>query len=356
MNSKKKKIVAIPGDLFACGHYRVIEPYKKLSTVEHDALQFELYDYVNNNNTTIEQLYSFLSKYDAVLFQRVFTKEILAMMITLKKIGVKVYMEIDDDLYNVSQTSPAWSTWRKGSECLNIFTKALSIADCVHVSTPELVNTYFSKANDFEVFYNGIDVSSARYSPENSRRGELPADKTIVMWAGSSTHYDSIQEISGVLSQVIPKHKNVLFALCSNKEFLDMIDIPDEQKVFIEPVKMNEYYNIPSMCDIGLSPVKLSKFNDGKSELKCLEHGIWGVPVVSSPAAPYVRFNELSGANLIAKKNRFVNWDQQLTKLIENAEYRKVLGEKSRKFIHDFYNLDKINEKRIKFYEKELIS
>lgn len=352
----KKKVMAIPGDLFACGNYRIIEPYKKLEVIDHEAISFEVYDYVNRNNTTLEGLFAVLSTYDAVLFQRVFTKEILAMMMALKKIGVKVYMEIDDDLYNVSQTSPAWETWRKGGECLTIFTKALTIADCVHVSTPELVTTYFNKAKDFEIFFNGIDVSNDKYHEKNSRRAELPMDKTVIMWSGSSTHYDSIQEISGVLSQIIPRYKDVLFALCGNKEFLDMIDIPNEQKIFIEPVKMEQYYNIPSMCDIGLTPVKLNKFNDGKSELKCLEHGIWGIPVVSSPAAPYIRFNQFSGANLVAKKNRFINWEQHLTKLIENKAYRKELGEKSRRFIHDFYNLDKINEKRIKFYEKELLS
>lgn len=353
----KKKIMAIPGDVWACGHYRIMEPYGKLASQEHENLEFEVYDFNKNNDVLADDLLRFLSKYDAILFQRVFDPTILSIMAALKAIGkTKVYMEIDDDLYNISQDSPAWNTWRKGGQALAVFSKALEIADAVHVSTPELVNAYYGRNKNFEIFYNAIDVTNPKYDLTKKARQQLPQDKTVVMWAGSSTHLDSIKEIRSAFKGVFENRPNAIFAVCSNPEFLQMMEIPEEQKFFINPVTVDKFFPIPGAGDIGLSPVKLNKFNDSKSELKCLEHGIWKVPVISSPAAPYNRFNIVSdGANLIAKKNKWQQWAKHVSDLIDHPRLREELGEKTYRAVHEHYNLDKINEKRVKFYEQELL-
>ena len=132
----------------------------------------------------------------------------------------------------------------------------------------------------------------------------MPSNETVVMWSGSSTHRDSLEIICRDIKQVFDKRRDSIFALCSNKEFMDLFTINEQQKKYIPHVKMEEYYNVPSIADIGLAPVVHNKFNDAKSELKCLEYGIWGIPTVCSSAAPYVRFNEISGgANIVTRNN-----------------------------------------------------
>jgi glycosyltransferase involved in cell wall biosynthesis len=353
----KKRVICLSSDSWACGLYRINEPFGYLAKQEFDDIEFTVFGdaFPNSNEMTVFQLTMILQQYDAILIQRVASKHILSIMMALKKMGKKVYTEIDDLLMNVSTQSIAHTVWRKGSEALNVFCESLKISDGVLVSTPELEAEYRRFNKNVHTFFNAIDVSDPKFCPANNQRHILPMDKTIVGWAGSSTHVDSLDVIRYAIKPVFDQRKDVVFALCGNKEFMDFFNIPEEQKIYIPHVPIGEFYNIPSMFDIALAPVKENPFNDGKSELKCLESGIWGVPTVCSPVAPYVRFNEVSGgANLIAKKNLGKNWVKQILSLVDNPELRKQKGEQARQTVLREYNLQQKALDRLEFFRKEL--
>lgn len=356
--NKKPKVIAIPSDLFACGLYRIKEPFALLQTKNEELeIDFEYYDPTTDwsNVSTLTSLTARLSSYDAIILQRPTSKELLAVCLFLKRQGKKFYVEVDDNLLNVSPTSPAYSAWRKGTPQMIVFIEALKEADCIITSTPELIRAYSAYNKRFVTFSNGLVVNDPKYSPKNNRRKELPEDKVVVMWTGSTTHYDSLLEINNSIKPVFDSHPNAVFALCSNKEFLDLFPLNPEQKIYIPNVGIEEYYNIPSMCDIALTPVKINLFNECKSELKCLEHGVWGVPTVSTNIAPYKRFNKKSdGANLLVENNRPKYWQRSIAKLIDDVNLRKELGEKTRKAVVEKYNTELINQQRYEFFLQEL--
>lgn len=348
----KIKIAYIPSDNWACGLFRMKDPCERLAALNSD-VQFDLIPYGHFAGYTAAGVAAALRMYDGVVFQRVADEATVMVMHMLKGFGVKIYMDIDDNLFHVNRNSPAYSVWKPDGKPLAMFKIALGAVDHLFVSTPELVDAYKGYQPNISVFMNGIDTSDPKYDLSKSRRNELPEDKVIVMWSGSSTHLDSIHEIGKCIRPAFEQNPNAIFAMCSNPEFMQVFNVPEEQKLYVPHVSIDEYYTIPSMADIGLAPVVNNVFNAGKSELKCIEYGIWGVPTVCSFSAPYKRFKQLSdGGAVTCYENKSRDWPNAISKLIRDAELRKQMGEKARQAVIDKYDVKKINEQRLEFFRQ----
>jgi glycosyltransferase involved in cell wall biosynthesis len=347
-NSSKYRVLCIPADVHACGRERVVKPYTKIQQNYEGPIEFTIFDIYNQK----EVAFQYLATFDAVLFQRP-THEMIP-----KVIGKKVVIEIDDLLDKVHMDNIAYKVFYPNSPACKNFFECLSLADAVHCSTPEIAQAYKLKNKNIHVFYNSIDFDDPVYKQKPKRETEgYPEGQVNIMWAGSSSHWDSMKLIRGIIEPVILRNDKAHLVICGNKQFYDIFNLPEDRKTYIQGVEdVNKFPIISSHGDIFLNPVVPSPFNEGKSELKILEAGIWSIPSVSSPVAPYTRFNELSGgANLIAKKNRPDSWQKQLQKLIEDEDLRKELGQKTYNTIKEHYNLDNINKQRIDFWHDLLL-
>lgn len=349
---EKRRVLAIPADGWACGYYRIYQPYNLINRINDTDIEFEVFDIELFKSLEVRKLL----EYDAVVIQRPTHKLFPRVVEDLQKHGVKFVVETDDLLTNIAPTNPCFQYYKPGSEAIKNFISCVKNANAVHTSTDELTEEMKKYNKNVHTFNNGIDLRDKKYAqklPRIKKNGE-DVNVPIVMWAGSSTHLDSLQIVKTAVENVI-KRNDAIFALCGNREFYELFDIPEDKKVFIQPVKMELYPQIPSYADIFLTPVTTSPFNNSKSELKVIEAGVFGVPSVSSPVAPYERFNRVSdGANLIAKKNKVASWEKEIERLVVDEKLRIELGEKTKKAVDDFYDIDKINQKRLEFWKEFL--
>lgn len=348
-----KKILILPADKAGCGKYRMYLPFREIQRRGPQATGVEI-DFFEDvySQDTISSIFlaNIVGSYDAVVFQRVSDSSMVNVMQVAKNFGVKIFMDLDDDLFNVHVHNPAYRVWNKTSPAVANLKKAISICDGLLLSTPELVFAHKSFGIDSVVCLNAIDLEDPIYLPENSRRSELPSDKVIVGWAGSTSHIDSLQQIVKPIKKIIEKCPNVIFALCSNKEFMDMFKIPEDRKTYIQHVKIDQWPKIMSMFDISIATVKPSAFNDCKSELKVLEAAVWGVPSVATYAAPYNRFKSVSDGSLqTIYENEANDWVRAVQKLALDPDYRMECGRKSREAMIKNYDLKAINDLRIEF-------
>lgn len=348
--TKKYSVLVINSDFWACGRERIIKPYTKIIENYDGPIKFEI---MRPGTDKIE--FNELLKHDAVLFQRPTAEVLPKVFAELQRLGKKVVVEIDDRLECVHRDNVAYRTFHPGSKLLKSFFDCLMIADAVHVSTPELADAYKlkNKNRNIHVFYNAIDFDDPVYNQPKKRDTKgYPEDQVNIMWAGSSSHWDSIKLIRGVIEPVILRNEKSHLIIMGNKEFYDAFNLPKDRKTYIQGIKnVNDFPPYISNADIALAPVVPSPFNNAKSELKILEAGIWSIPCVTSDVAPYKRFNALSGgANLMAKKNRPIYWQKHLETLINDKELRLELGKKSYEAIKEHYNLDVENQKRIEFW------
>jgi glycosyltransferase involved in cell wall biosynthesis len=349
----KKRVIFLPADFAGCGQFRMIQPAKDLKQMNTEDLEFELVHDKVSNNTNFGTLVSLLKDYDAVVFQRVASPKILGIMKEVKKMGKKVYMDIDDALLHVSKSNPAYRVWNPKSDAWTTLKEALKLCDKIFFSTPQLSEVY--AIGNCAVFFNGLNLQDPIYLPERNRYNDMPRNRKIIGWAGSSSHLESLREITKPIKKLISQRDDVSFALCSNPEFLQLFDIPKDRKLYVQHKPFEEWPPVMSMFDVSLAPIVTGIFNSCKSELKVLEAGVWGVPSVCTMEAPYKRFHELSGGgNALVYRNDVNEWVRKISAALDDSEKREEMVLKTKNTIESVYNLREINKKRVNFFREEL--
>jgi len=102
-----------------------------------------------------------------------------------------------------------------------------------------------------------------------------------------------------------------------------------------------------------LIPLKDTEFNRAKSNLKMLEMGAFGLPVIVSDVEPYRDFSK-HGKNCLVVGKR--EWYKAIRKLIENPELRKDLGNQLKQEVFESFNEESWRKVRTKLYENLISS
>jgi len=319
-----------------------IKPYSKIKS---DDIEFTLC------GTLIHDPF----KYDAILLHQPITPIFPQMIQDLQSEGKKVVVDVDDNILDIPYQNDSFDQVNSNNN-RKTFLECIRLCDYVHVSTPEL-RTKLKKSYKTTVFYNGIDLSLYG-EKDNSVRAEynIPDDHKIVMWAGSPTHADSVILIIPLIEELI-KRGDVTVVLCSNELWMKSYfphGVPDNVKI-IGYLSFDRYTKLLGIADVFLAPLPHNAFNECKSELKALESGAHKVPCVASSVAPYNRFKELSGEGIrIVAKERLNLWLKEVDKLLTNEMMRRITGEVAHMTIQTHYNIETINQDRIKFWKRIL--
>ncbi len=159
---------------------------------------------------------------------------------------------------------------------------ALAHSDRLIVSTAPLAELYRAHVADIRVVPNRLETGlweAAAALPRSPRRNDRPR----VGWAGALQH-------AGDLALIAP----VVEALAEEVDwiFFGMIPTGCERHVaeFHPPVRPFSAYpaRLASLdLDLALAPLEINLFNESKSNLRLLEYGIFGWPVIASDVLPY---------------------------------------------------------------------
>lgn len=177
-----------------------------------------------------------------------------------------------------------------------------------------------------------------------------PSPFTRLFWAGGVTHKRDIQLLANPIKRL-------------NKDFLMVLGgfVPDNPEYkamataftnggrlkhnLIKSLPVDSYYHAYSECDIALIPLRETRFNSFKSNLKILEAANIGANVIISNVHPYKDFPFV---NYVEKQG---DWCYHIANLINNPEKAKEQAEALRAYCDEHFNFDKINEKRKQFFE-----
>ena len=346
----RKKILCLYADNFGCGNYRIKIPYNHFKSVYEKDFDVTIKDF---QQFIIQSDRVELLNYDYYIIQRAMTEPTYEFIKFLKDNKKIIIHELDDDIKSVKQHNPAYK-YIKETNALFIHNKSIKIFDYHHV-TCEHLKTQIAKVNNkldsIKVFPNAIDLSDLSY--KNNYRNNLPKDKIIIGYQGSSSHSKDIEEIIEPMNFICNKYKNVIFAFCCNPEFIEKFSIPLEQIKLIPPIdNFQQFKPIPSFFDIGLVPLNdRDELNYSKSYLKALEFGIYDIPIIASNVGEYARLNHLGIITTV--KNKTKKWIELIEILINNKQLRSNLGSiiKENMFNNRDISLDGINQKRYDFFK-----
>lgn len=185
------------------------------------------------------------------------------------------------------------------------------------VATPPLARLYGEYARKVYLIPNALPP--AAFAKERRR-----ADKIIVGWHGSDSHFSDLKLVRSALAQVQREHRFELVLAGYQPPGLF------KRATFRPWVKFSPdlaYYDAFADFAIGICPLSKSPFNDCKSDLKWLEYSSLGIPVIAS-ASPAYDAIEPGVTGLLARN--LSDWEAHLSRLLDDEDLRARLGRAAR--------------------------
>jgi glycosyltransferase involved in cell wall biosynthesis len=332
----------------AVGFYRAYQPANFLNKLYGDKVIA-----LSVDRTTPELIYGWA---DIVVASRQSHPE--WVMFTRRSKAKFVY-ETDDLLHGIDAANPAIKDWLPSGYRFHWSLAIMEACHAIQTSTEPLLD-YYNHIKGLcgkpqAVLPNAIDFS--KMPPMRTR--EWPAVR--IGWAGSGTHIRDLNTVGLELKKMAQHYgKKVEFStLGFSGVYTSTIDERERDVLYGMrredrrgvPIWMTRAYYAHLGCmnlDIAIMPLEDTEFNRCKSNLKMLEFGALGLPMVASRVKPYETFDKPhSGAYLALTAQGFRN---RIESLIDSADDRKIMGEEARKFVQDNYSIEKIAQKYYEFY------
>lgn len=278
-----------PADLYGCGHYRVMQPF--LAMKEAGLLDGTI-------STGLMHVTD-LERYnpDCIVLQRQIGDERLQAMQRMQRFSraFKVY-ELDDYLPNLPLKSASRQNMPK--DIVKSLRRGLSFVDRFVVSTHTLAEAFSGLHGELVVRENRLPLSW--WGGLQTLRGQ--GKKPRVGWAGGSSHTGDLELIADVVRDLADEVEWVFFGMC-----------PDALKPYVhefhEGVPIEQYpAKLAALnLDLGLAPLEINLFNECKSNLRQLEYGACGIPIICTDIRPY-RDGLSAGLPVTLVKNRYKDW------------------------------------------------
>lgn len=262
-------ILCMAGNASAVGHYRVSQPLLELEAAGRvvGRLTYEM--------PTIAEVER--QSPDVVVIQGRYAEHRLCDIIQIKNYSKAMRIfELDDYIVDV----PLKNEHRRGmpNNIESALRKGIGLCDRVVVSTHPLAEALSSMHSDIRVVPNML-ASELWSSLKGKRR---TSEKPRIGWGGGTSHRGDLELIADVVRELADEVDWVFFGMC-----------PDLLRPYIHEfhsaVSLNHYpTKLASLdLDLALAPLEFHIFNDCKSNLRLLEYGACGYPVVCSDTKAY---------------------------------------------------------------------
>lgn len=257
-----------PADAFGCGHYRVRQPFlaAQAEGLLEGAVAERLLPAVEFERLNPQ----------AVVFQRQATAQQLQVMSDVAALSraFKVY-EMDDYLFELPEKSIHRRTMLSNID--EAVRKALGFCDRFVVSTEPLAEAFAGLHPDIRVVPNRLPTGW--WLGLSSQRGA--GRKPRVGWAGGSSHTGDLDMIVEVVRELAGEVEWVFLGMC-----------PEALRPYVEfhrGVAIDRYpAKLASLnLDLAIAPLEQNRFNECKSNLRLLEYGALGWPVICSDVLCY---------------------------------------------------------------------
>ena len=263
------RVLALPADAAGSGHYRVVQPAR----AAHDSTQ---------SRSRIANAYPHPLQFERLGIDTLHTQrqvddaQLKALAALRQTTSLRIVMDFDDLLTEVPKHSYHHGTVWPDIE--RRIAESCRLVDCVTASTEPLAQRLRAWHDDVRVVQNGIDPALWRNLPEVPRNGS----KLRVGWAGGVSHAGDLAQIRAVVAELADEVEWVFFGMC-------LEEIQPHLHEFHRGVPFDAYpAKLASLgLDLAIAPLEANAFNDCKSNLRLLEYGALGIPVIASDAVPY---------------------------------------------------------------------
>lgn len=278
-------VLAVHADAHGCGHYRIIHP-------GHGMTQAGIAD-VRVRGDHIPLIEMERLQPDSWILQRQITDAQYEFIQRTSKLSRAFKVgELDDFLPNLPLKSVHRAHMPK--DIWRAMRRWLGAMDRFVVSTEPLAEALAGLHRDTRVVHNRLPPERWRGLKSLRQQGRRPR----VGWAGGTGHQGDLEVIADVVKALAGEVDWVFFGMCpqSMRPYLHEFHGPTSFEKY--PQKLADLD-----LDLALAPLESHIFNDCKSNLRLLEYGACGFPVVCSDALPY-----RCDLPVTRVKNRYKDW------------------------------------------------
>lgn len=311
------RVLLHPADTTGCGYYRMLEPAGVMSRkgIAETLIGFDLLH--PNERYRLQP--------DTVVFQRqIYEKQVQRMRETRKYLKPFMVYELDDLITNV----PVKSLHRGDipADTIRWLREAVGLCDRFIVSTEPLAQAMRGYNDDIRVVSNRLD--SSRWSDLSVARNQ--GQKPRVGWAGGVSHTGDLELILDVVKELADEVDWVFLGMCP--EFLRPY-----VRDYHPGVPFDQYpAKLASLgLDLALAPLELNAFNEAKSNLKLLEYGVLGYPIICTDIVPYQ-----CDLPVTRVKNRFRDWVGAIRESLADRAALAKRGKLLKRAVLDNWMLD----------------
>lgn len=307
------------------GEYRVISPFRALSraALAHgDVIQTEKY-FESRLPMPVELE---RAKPDTLVLQAALGDPALQAMADYRQFNGDVMLAFAlDDL--VTQMPPENPFFRNAPRDVRPrLRKALSLCDRVVVSTEPIAELCRAMHGDVRVIPNRLEKAIWGGLSSRRRRGT----RARVGWAGAQQHAGDLALIVEVVKATAQEVDWVFFGMC-----------PEALRPFVREYHdfVVSFYDYPAKLasldlDLAVAPLAINPFNEAKSNLRLLEYGILGWPVVCTDIYPY------RDAPVKRVPNTPEAWIEAIRERVYDLDAAEREGERLRQWVLQHYILE----------------
>ncbi len=314
----------------ACGYIRLALPYTQT------LMDIRMHSFLLDSDLIPYYITDFLVTQRLALGDLV---KVNSNLSHLKKHGIKMIYDLDDDLLAIDSSHPEYSHY---SKLLPSVARQALEADLVTVSTEVLVHS-------MKVFNPKVEVVPNSHDDrvwEDKKLTEETPEKIRILYMGTPTHTEDLLLIKEPLERIIEDYKDkveVVIIGGTNETTLlpkfKFLKIP-EAFAFSYPVFV-KWLSEQGPFHIGLSPLVENKFNVGKSALKFMDYTALGLVTICSDVSAYadaVHHDE----NGLKIPNDQKNWEGAIRSLLDNPARLKRLRDRAKRdyLTHHLFNND----------------
>ncbi|MFD1802642.1 glycosyltransferase [Mixta tenebrionis] len=307
------RFMAAHSGWYGCGNHRVIQPWKALE--ENVFTEGGLYCGAPKALEVAEM------QPDAILLQLPSGVGFPDLMRQYRQqCAARIIVEYDDFLPNLPVKSALKHKFPQ--HIVKALRRVMEQADRVVVSTWPLAEAYADFHHDIRVAQNRLAIDQWGALMSQRRTGK----KIRVGWAGGGSHTGDLEIIRPLIQ-----------ALQDEVEWVFMGMKPEGVRCeFHTGVPFDLYpEKLASLnLDLALVPLEINHFNVCKSNLRLLEIGACGVPIIATRIEPYQ-----CGLPVTLVDNRFKAWMSAIRMHLADMEMTAKMGDALRAAVHQHWML-----------------
>ncbi|WP_434629192.1 glycosyltransferase [Pseudomonas sp. Z1-29] len=265
-------VLGLPVNATAVGHYRVTAPLAELEAAGRVIARVA---YESPSTVDIERLSP-----DTIVLQGRYSEGSAGDILRMKKYSnaLRIF-ELDD--YIVSAPKKNTHARNKPANTEQMLREGIGLCDRVVVTTQPLADALSSMHSEIRVVPNMLQPEP--WARLTSRRST--SSRPRVGWGGGTSHSGDLEIIADVVRELANEVEWVFFGMC-----------PEVLRPYIHEfhgsVGLNTYpFKLASLnLDLALAPLEFHIFNDCKSNLRLLEYGACGYPVICTDTKAYDGF------------------------------------------------------------------